>query len=492
LTLICVRPAAELATKGPRVKAKFRRALEANVAEALARRGIAHELSGHGDRVFVSTDAPEAAYAVLARVFGVASFSPVLATVASELDAIVRAGVAAFAEVVRGKRYAVRARRGGQHPFSSGDIARELGAALNAGAQVDLEDPEITVYVDVLGLRAHVYGERRPGQGGLPCAVQGRALTLLSGGFDSAVAAWRVMKRGVAVDFLLCNLGGNAYERMVLQVAKVLTEGWAQAQRPTLHVVDFHELVSDLRAKVRPGYWQLALKRLMYGAAGAVAAELDVQAIVTGESIGQVSSQTIFNLAALDDAFGVPILRPLCACDKQEIIAEARKIGTASISEKVKEYCALGGARPVADATRRALELETRKLDRDLLPRAVAERRVIDVLSASADDLRLPYLWVPAVPDGAVVLDCRPRHQFDAWHPSGAVHHEPADLLDGFRHLDKDRTYVICCEHGTQAAVLSELMQQSGYEAYALAGGLGALRRSSRPTGTRREPTRSQ
>ncbi len=480
---LIVRAAAELTIKGHRVRHQFHRALERNVREALARRGIAHELDWSYGRLFVATDAPAEAAAALERVFGVGSLSPIVATVPAELDAILRAGEAAFAPVVRGKRYAARAKRRGEHGFSSRLLEGELGGALNeaavaSGGRVDLGSPEVTVEVEVLGKVAHLFWQRVAGPGGLPGSVQGRALALMSGGFDSAVASWRIMKRGVAVDWLFCNLGGGAYERMVLGICKVIAELWCHGHRPTLHVVDFGELVAELRQKVGSGYWQVVLKRLMYRAAALVAGEIGADGIVTGESLGQVSSQTIANLRALEaEPVGLPLLRPLVGSDKLEIIHEARRIGTAHLSERVKEYCALGTSQPVIAARPWKLASAAGRISAERIAAAVASRRRIDVLGAGAADLRAPYLFVRDIPAGAQLIDCRPPPVARADAVPGTIQRDPGELLDHLGSLEKNRTYVLYCAHGSLAASVTAVMQQAGFEAYAFEGGVAELKR---------------
>ena len=479
---IVVRPTGEITLKAARARRRFQGTLRANIADALRARGVACRLGMSGARIVLSTDSGEAARAVLPRVFGISSYSVVEATADCDLDAIAARGEAAFADAVRGRSFAIRAKRSGHGKdgigFTSVDVARRLGAALDRYGSVDLNAPEVAVEVEVDPTQAVMYSARTPGPGGLPLGVQGRALTLLSGGFDSAVAAWRLMKRGVATDFALCNLGGGAYERLVLQVAKVLTELWAHGQRPRLFVVDFGPIVEELREKAREAYLQVLLKRQMYGVAERIAVEEGLEVIATGESIGQVSSQTLKNLASIDDSVALPVIRPLIACDKREIVAEAERIGTAPLSARVREYCALTDARPVTAASAKRVAEEAAKLDPAVLDAAAADRRAFDLRNLNASDLRTPYLFTEEIPDGAVLVDCQPRRMFEAWHAPDAVHLDPASFADGLRNLNKARSYVVYCAHGTLAPRFVEIMQQAGYEAYAFRGGLGAVKKA--------------
>lgn len=470
--LILLRLAAELTLKSKRTRSAFLRRLRKNLRDALASTGEPFEVEGEWSRIYARSASPQAV-SVLSRVFGVSSLSPVDAVVPAELDAIVAKGVELYADAVRGKRFAVRARRAGAHPFRSKDIEIELGAALLPhAARVDLTAPEVTVQIDVREREAYLFTRRIDGAGGLPLGVEGHAVALISGGFDSAVAAWLLMKRGVALDFVFCNLGGDAYERAVVQVSKVLADDWSYGTRPRLHVVDFDEPMRELKEKVRDSYWQVVLKRLMYRAGSRIGAELDAAAMITGEAVGQVSSQTLHNLRAIEPAADLPVFRPLLGFDKDEIIARARRIGTAALSEQVKEYCAIAPGHPVTATTVERAAREESPMDLATLDRAIAGRKVLDLRALTPTDLVAPYLFATEIPEGAVVVDCRPEAQYRAWHLPGAQHRDEWDMLQSIGRLDKAPTYILYCAHGIQTAYLAERMQRAGYEAYSFKGGL--------------------
>jgi thiamine biosynthesis protein ThiI len=475
-TLLLLRFAGEMATKSARVRTRFQQRLLRNVKDALAHEGIEHAARPAWTRLFVEAADPRAPE-VLARVFGVRSLSPIDARLPADLDAIVQAGTSLFAERVRGRRFAVRARRAGAHPFRSHDVEVRLGAALLPhAAGVDLTHPEVTVFVEVRDDEAYLFHEQVPGAGGLPLGSQHGALALLSGGFDSAVAAWYVLKRGVPLDYLFCNVAGAAYERAVVQVAKSVADRWSYGDRPALHILDFGPLVDALRERVRPNYVQVVLKRCMYRAASRLAAELGRKAIVTGESIGQVSSQTLANLRAIDDAADLPVLRPVAGLDKEEIIEGSRRIGTYALSSKVQEYCALVPDRPVTAARPEAAQEEERKLPADWLDATLDGRRSLDLRALEPSDLVLPYVYARDVPDGAVVLDGRPLAEFEAWHYPGARRIDLDDLLGHYARLDKDPVYLLVCPLGLQSGVVAERMQRAGYRAYSFQGGARRLR----------------
>lgn len=474
-----VRPAAEVATKARRTRQRFERILRENLEVALAAVGAAATMRQDYGRLFLETDTG-AAEAVLPRLFGVGSWSRVEAVCAPDLSVIVETGVNLFRERVQGRTYAVRAKRLASRPFTSQDVNEQLGGALNPGATVNLTDPDVTVHAEIGQDECRLFANREPGAGGLPVGASGRAAVLLSGGFDSAVAAWRMLRRGVAVDYVFCNLRGGAYERLVLQIAKVLTDVWGVGQSAHLLVVDFGTVLTELRRAVETQLWQVVLKRLMYRAASSLARQVGAVAIVTGESIGQVSSQTLSNLRSIEPASELPVLRPLVGFDKQEIIDAAERIGTAPISRHVKEYCDIVPSRPATSSRTGRVAREEEKMDPAVLLRAIGTARRIDLATVRPADLRTPFLFTGTVPDGAAVIDCQPPRQYAAWHLPGAENRDPLELLDDFRGFDKERTYVVVCAHGVLAAGVAEMMQQSGFEAYAFEGGIDALKRYAR------------
>jgi thiamine biosynthesis protein ThiI len=473
--LILVRLASELTLKSRRTRHTFMRRLISNLEDALDSASVPHRVVEAWGRIYVHTDSP-AALPLIGRVFGLSSYSLVEAVVPATVEDVTERGRALFSGLVAGKRFAVRSHRVGEHNFRSRDIEVQLGAALQPfAARVDLDHPEVTVQVEIRNADAFLFSEKIPGAGGLPAGVEGRALALISGGYDSAVAAWLMLRRGVDLDYVFCNLGGDAYERAVVQVAKLLADGWSYGAHPRLHVVDFAEPLRELRSKARQSYWQVLLKRLMYRAASQIGRELRALAVVTGEAVGQVSSQTLPNLAAIESASSLPVFRPLLGFDKEEIIAKARSIGTAALSEQVKEYCAIAPGRPVTATSTERAEQEESGLDLGVLDAAVHARKIFDLRALTPTDLVAPYLFTSEVPPDAVVLDCRPEPQFRAWHLPGALQRDEWELLHGFKRLDRDRTYILYCAHGIQTAYLAEKMQNAGYEAYSFRGGLRAV-----------------
>jgi thiamine biosynthesis protein ThiI len=479
-TLVVLRLSGEISTKARETRWRFVSQLLRNLRDALRSEGIDHTVSRRHDRIFVELSEARGAE-VLARVFGVQSVSVALRGPGESLAEIVARGAEVFGEAVRGKRFAVRARLVGKPRdlgFHSRDIQVALGERLRASAlRVDLDDPELTARIEVHEGRAYYFTESLPGEGGLPLGTEGRALALVSGGFDSAVAAWQLMRRGVALELAFFNLGGRTHQAGTLRVVHALATRWAYGTHPRLHAVDFDAVSRDLQAKAEPRYWQVILKRLMLRAADSIARELACPALVTGEALGQVSSQTLANLATISAATRLPILRPLVGANKHEIIDLANRIGTGPISATVAEYCALVPRRPATAAALAAVEAEEAKLDAALRERAVAAREIVSVRDVDPEASALPELALESIPPGAVVIDLRSRDEFAAWHLPGSVRIDFAHALEALHAMSRAQPYVAVCEYGLKSAHLVELMRKQGFDAYHFRGGTPALRR---------------
>ncbi|HEY7143039.1 MAG TPA: tRNA uracil 4-sulfurtransferase ThiI [Streptosporangiaceae bacterium] len=254
------------------------------------------------------------------------------------------AAVAAAIELTAGRQgsFAVRARRRDKRfPLNSGQLAALIGSRVQQryGYPVNLTSPDTTVFVEVDQAEVFVFTEGMPGQGGLPVNMSGRALVLMSGGIDSPVAAYRMMRRGLRCGYLHFSGMPLTGPESVYKAYGLVRELDKFQGGSRLFVVAFGKAQQRLASSGAGRLQIMAQRRLMLKTGEAMARRLRAAALVTGDSLGQVSSQTLTNITALDDAVTLPILRPLIGLDKTEIMAEARRISTLHISELPDQDC---------------------------------------------------------------------------------------------------------------------------------------------------------
>lgn len=482
--LALLRLSGEFTTKARATRLQFRRRLFENLREALADAGLDAKLEVHHTRLYVTLPKD---YALptdpsnhpLARVFGIQSLSFGERHAVKNSDEVVAIATSLFRTAVCGKRFAVRARRVGDRVPKSlrrRPVEVDLGEALLANsAGVDLTTPEVTLHVELSETGACFFTEVVPGPAGLPLGVEGRAIALVSGGFDSAVAAWQLQGRGVAMDFVFCNLGGAAHLAGVLRVTKQLADRWCYGHTPGLHAIDFEPIAEAIREHTTTRYWQILLKRMMLRVGERVAQHQGSPALVTGDAVGQVSSQTLQNLSVVSQAIEMPILRPLVASRKEQIIDLATHIGTFELSKVVGEYCAMVPSRPATRAVLSVIEAEEKRLPPDLVERALATRTVFNLRSLDTQHLMPPTASIDHVPDSAIVLDLRPLAQYQTAHHPQALHLEYAKAVEAIESLERSKTYILSCEFGLMSAHLAEQMRRHGLDAFHLTGGQRAL-----------------
>ncbi len=313
----------------------FIRRLQANLLRATAGAGVRRVEERSGRMVLFLTS--EADWPVirerLRAVFGIANFS-----LAERVDLDMAVLKAAVVKALQGRLFGsfkVATKRAyKQFPLNSEEVNRELGAFIQGETQaaVDLERPDLTVHVEVLPREIYFSCEREVGPGGLPLGVSGRVVCLLSGGIDSPVAAHRLMKRGCQVVFIhfhgLPFLDGTSRTKAA-DLVQILTRFQYQSR---LYLVPFGEIQREVVVGAPAPLRVVLYRRLMGRIAEQIARREHAKALVTGESLGQVASQTLDNLAVIEEAVGMPVLRPLIGSDKEEIVQQARELQTYEIS----------------------------------------------------------------------------------------------------------------------------------------------------------------
>lgn len=338
----------EVAVKGVATRRRMQRILLSNIESAFKRWGLTkYSLRIEGGRIYIRdiSDFRKGVISLM-HVFGLEKIIPAYSFTFNSLDDLAEHVGRLYGELVAGKRFRVTASRVGKHDFTSIDVMRKVGEALkNRGGIVNLENYEVEVYVDVRDKTAYTYTSFLPGLGGLPEGTEGKVLALVSGGFDSPVAAWMIMRRGAKTDYVFFNIGGDEQKKILYDACCTLYCLYSYGRDQLLWDVEFRwifPLMSSIPESIRGVY----LKKAMYLAAEHIALTNNYEALVTGESLAQVSSQTLQNLIATEDGIKLLIFRPLIGMNKKEIIAKSIDIGTYNISSKSKEFCALATPHP--------------------------------------------------------------------------------------------------------------------------------------------------
>jgi thiamine biosynthesis protein ThiI len=325
---------------------EFVRALRRNLVAAL--RGLAPEITLREGRFFLQADGdPDEVALRLSRVFGVAWFAEVT-KVPSDYEEI-RLAVVRIASNSNGSSFKIDPRRSDKtYPMGSQELAVKLGSEVvsHTGKRVDLSHPDLSIRVDVIRGHALVYSERASGPGGLPVGTAGRVMHLFSGGIDSPVAAWLLMKRGcspVYVHFYLAPTSEYVMESKVIKLIKKLADYGGKITMVLVPFADYQLATFGVPSELEPSLF----RRFMRMTAESLAPSFGAAGISTGDSLSQAASQTLWNLGAFDEGASLPILRPLLSYDKEEIVSLARRIGTYELSlEEYKDCCAIISRHP--------------------------------------------------------------------------------------------------------------------------------------------------
>jgi thiamine biosynthesis protein ThiI len=350
----------EIALKSKYVRSTLEKRLASQIEHVLRKAGYCEAKARRQFGRIIIDGAPSEAATIVANVFGVVHAIPAEES-GSGIDDVIALGLKVAGDILKeGSTFAIRPKVIGEHPYGSRDIAVKAGAAINEAysgrsVKVNLTSPDVTVGIEVRDNDAYIYSKILGGVGGLPYGSQGRAISLFSGGIDSPVATWLVMKRGVEVLPLFMDQTpyvGESYLRRAEEAFKGIalyapTEGFALYSAPMGLVME------RILESPEPRFTCILCKRSMYRIAEEFCKYKCAKAVVTGESLGQVASQTLDNIYVLDSAVRIPVLRPIIGLDKVEIEDRARDIGTYSLTAHRVEGCK---AVPSTPATRSKIE----------------------------------------------------------------------------------------------------------------------------------------
>lgn len=411
---------------------------------------------------------------ILCQVPGIQAIQKIKSFEFASFHQVFEEALQANKERLQGKSFAVRVKRRGNHDWTSIDLERYVGGGLRQnipGSSVKLVHPEETVNIEVDHNEVQLVEAIFKGLGGFPIGTQDSVLSLISGGYDSAVSSYQMINRGCRTHFLFFNLGGNEHLQHVKRIATKIWGGYSASHNVKFINVDFYNIMINISNTIVDGYTGVVLKRFFYRVANAIAAKFKIDGIVTGEALGQVSSQTLKNLKVIEQVIDVPVLRPLIAVDKEDIIKIAKHIGTAELSAQVQEFCGIMGKKPTIAADLATLEAEEAKLDIEaLVTQAVESAEILnmrELATQAQQDIQATQLtYVDKLGANDVVIDVRDQQTVEEANIQWEV---PAlnipffNLNEQFPNLDQSKRYVLFCTKGLLSKIQAVNLIEQGY-----------------------------
>jgi thiamine biosynthesis protein ThiI len=471
---------AEITIKSRSVRKRHGKVLTNNLRKVLARDDADIYVKWLWDRIEVSvaptsaTDSNAVRKAIaegLSCTPGISWFAEVQERALGDFDDVANWVGEYWAENLQGKSFAVRVKRKGHHEFKSQQLERYVGGYLLKTApnsRVQLKDADTEINLQITDQTIYLLGDRQEGLGGFPIPTQETVVSLMSGGFDSSVASFEFMRRGARTHFCFFNLGGDAHEVAVRQISHYLWQRYSSSHPIKFVSVDFAPVVEDILSHCDNGVMGVVLKRQMLRAASHVARFLKAQALVTGEAIGQVSSQTLSNLRVIDSATDALVLRPLITKDKQEIVDVAKRIGTEALAKSIPEYCGVISIKPTVRALPDEVEAEEAKLDMNLLKQVVRNADVLSMQDIAEQAEQQTTSAVDQVNDDIpqTIIDIRNRDEIEdaPLNSDLPVIEIPFFKLQSeFVKLDANQHYLLYCAQGVMSKMQALLLHEAGY-----------------------------
>lgn len=465
----------EITIKSQSVRLRFIKMLTGNIRNVLKEYEETLAIVRHWDHIEVRAKDESQRLDIrdaLTRIPGIHHILDVEDVPFTSLHDIFEKALEQFRAEVEGKSFCVRVKRRGKHEFTSIEAERYIGGGLNQhieSARVKLTRPDVTVNLEIENDRLLLVKGRYEGIGGYPIGTQEDVLSLISGGFDSGVSSYMLMRRGCRVHYCFFNLGGAAHEIGVRQVAHYLWKRFGSSHRVRFVAINFEPVVGEILEKVDDGQMGVVLKRMMVRAASQVAERYGVQALVTGEALGQVSSQTLTNLRLIDNVSDTLILRPLISHDKEHIIDMAREIGTEDFARTMPEYCGVISKSPTVKAVKAKIEAEEQNFDFAILDKVVAEATNVDIREIATQTAQevVEIETVSGFSANDVILDIRSTDEQDA-SPLKVDGVEVMSLpfyklSTRFGDLEQDKTYLLWCERGVMSRLQALYLREQGF-----------------------------
>ena len=461
--------------KSDSLRKRFIKILTGNIRNVLNKHDDTLAVVRHWDYIEVSSKLTENRphlIELLQRIPGIHHFLEVDEKPFTDLHDIFEQTLQDVGSLLENKTFCVRVKRKGKHNFSSIEAERYIGGGLNqhiATAKVKLTNPDVTVRVEIENDKMMLVKARHTGIGGYPIGTQEDVLSLISGGFDSGVSSYMLIRRGSRVHYCFFNLGGAAHEIGVKQMAYHIWNRFSPSHKVRFIAINFEAVVGEILEKIDSSQMGVVLKRMMVRAASKIAERFAIQAILTGEALGQVSSQTLTNLRLIDEASETLVLRPLISHDKEQIIATAKEIGTDDIAKSMPEFCGVISKNPTVKAVREKIVAEELNFDFSILENAVQNAQYLDIRKIAEQTERdVVQVDVVSVLTGEdVILDIRSPEETDE-NPLQLEGRNVTllpfyKLSSQFASLDQSKTYLLYCERGVMSKLQALYLKENGF-----------------------------
>lgn len=465
----------EIALKSTSVRKRFTRILSDNIRNTLRKTDENIAVLTHWDYIEVRCKNPELYSTVCERlscISGIHHFLEVEEVEFTDLHDIYQKTYERYQNTLSGHSFCVRIKRKGKHDFNSLEAARYIGGHLHQSIEnvrVDLTNPDIVILLQIHQQKLQFIKKRHDGLGGFPMGTQESVLSLISGGFDSGVASFLFIRRGIKVHYLFFNMGGSVHELGVKQMAYHLWQKYGISHRVKFIAVDFEPVVAQILQNIDDGQMGVILKRLMVKIASEIATRLKIPALVTGEAVGQVASQTLINLNIIDKASQTVILRPLIAHDKEEIIKLSEQIGTDKIAASMPEFCGVISKSPTVCANETIILENESRLDPNIIHQTIERTKIYDI----KDLIHKKQIIIPDIVYDIskfdAIIDIRTEDEIE--NNPLPISNIPVLPIPFYRlasihgMLNKDKFYGLYCAQGVMSKLQAAHLLEQGFRA---------------------------